>query len=167
MTSQREAAAGIRVGDMEFDHPDMIRARRLWAEALTRGHLADGDADLVRYMHVVSIRDRLAADLINPYAWEDPEYSGIFLGDVDPALIDLKRLKVATELCIGLLLLTEEGDHAPMIMIMAFIQWMLGSNDLARQGASLALAADPGYELAQLMLMIVARGIQPAYMNRA
>lgn len=167
MTSQREAAAGIKVGDMEFDHPEMIRARRQWAEALTRGHLADGDVELVKYMHVVSIRDRLAADLINPYAWEDPEYSGIFLGDFDPALIDVKRMKTATELCIGLLLQTEDSDHAPMIMIMAFIQWMLGSNDLARQGAVLALVAHPGYELAQLMLMIIARGIQPAYMSRA
>lgn len=166
MGALRDSAVGIDVGDLEFDHAEMIKARRLWADALNRGSLQEGDVELVKYLHVDAIRDRLAADLFNPYAWDEPEYSGIFLGEFDQALIDIKRLRVATELCIELINRSDQDEHAPIIMIMSFIQWMLGQNDLAFQGTQLALAAHPGYSLALMMQMLLMRGIKPGWMRR-
>jgi hypothetical protein len=167
MGALRDSAVGIDVGDLEFDHAEMVKARRLWADALNRGSLQEGDVELVKYLHVDAIRDRLAADLFNPWAWEEPEYSNVFLGDFDQALIDIKRLRVATELCIGLINSSDHDEHAPIIMLMTFMQWMLGQNDLAWQGTMLALAAQPGYSLAQMMQMLIMRGIRPRWMSRS
>lgn len=162
----REAAASIVVGDMEFDNPIMIRARRMWADALERGRLQDGDDELVKFMQVDPIRDRLAADVVNPYAWDEAEYAAVFLGEVDAENLKVGRLRRATELCIALIELSTEDETAPMIMIMSYIQWLMGQNDLARQGAMLALQSRPDYVLAAIMLSFIQNGIAPRWMSR-
>lgn len=162
MTTAQDEARGITVGPYEFDHPQMIRARRLWADLLRReGTLAEGDMELIKFFHVENIRDRLMADVINPYAWDEPEYSALFRGAVRPDAEMIDRMKAATVACRDLSALSETADHPPMLLISAMCQWLVLNHALAAMGAQIALQIDPEYQLAKLMLTMTTRGLEP------
>ena len=162
MTAAQDEARGISVGPLEFDHPQMIRARRLWAEVLRRdGALVEGDLELVKFMQVEAIRDRLMADVIDPYAWDDDEYSAVFRGAVRPDADMVNRMKAATQACRNLSELSETADHPPMLMVCAMCQWMVLNAALAGMGAKIALEIDPEYQIAKLLLTMVAKGLEP------
>ena len=167
MTAAQDVANTLSVGAYEFDHPQMIRARRLWADLLARGgELSPGDEELVTYMHVDAIRDRLMADVINPYAWDQEEYDDLFRGALQPDAEMLKRMKAATIACQQLSREVEEADQPPMLMITAMCQWLTINTDVALMGAKIALKIDPEFRLAQLMVTMIQRGLQPAWLTR-
>ena len=162
MTAAQDAARGINVGPMEFDHPQMIRARRLWADLLMRdGTLEEGDLELVKFLQHDHIRDRLMADVINPYAWDEKEYHAIFRGSIRPDGDMVRRMQSATQACRNLSELSETLDHPPMLMICAMCQWLVLNGTLAGMGAKIALDINPNYDLAKLMLTMVTRGLEP------
>jgi hypothetical protein len=165
-TANQLKAKTIVVGEMQFDHADMIKARSMWAEALREGKVSPEAVDqLVVYFHVDTIRDRLLADVINPYAWDEAEYRNLFLGYVDTDFVQIGRMRTATEVAIQIIEATSPEDNAPLIMMMSFIQWFLGQNDLAMQGTYLALAAQPGYAIAELMQKIIIHNVRPGWMQ--
>lgn len=162
MTAAQDEARGISVGPMEFDHPQMIRARRLWADLLRRdGTLVEGDLELVKFLQHDHIRDRLMADVVDPYALEEKDYNAIFRGSVRPDDAMVIRMKAATQACRNLSELSETLDHPPMLMISAMCQWLVLNGQLAGMGAKIALEINPEYELARLMLSMVVRGLDP------
>lgn len=162
MTTAQDEARGITVGPYEFDHPQMIRARRLWAELLRRnGELVEGDVELVKFFHVENIRDRLMADVIDPWALDQKEYNALFRGSVQPDAPMVGRMRAATQACRNLSELSETKDHPPMLLISAMCQWLTLNLALAAFGAKIALEIDPSYELAKLMLTMTSRGLQP------
>lgn len=162
MTAAQDEARGITVGPYEFDHPQMIRARRLWAELLRRdGVVQEGDVELVKFLQVENIRDRLMADVINPYAWDEAEYNALFRGVLQPDGPMIDRMKAATQSCRSLSELSETADHPPMLLISAMCQWLTLNLALAAFGAKIALEIDPDYQLAKLMLTMTSRGLQP------
>lgn len=166
MTAAQDEARAIVVGTMEFDHPHMIRARRMWAEVIRRkGVLAEGDEELVKYFQVHSIRDRLMADVVDPYVWDRDEYFAVFRGGVTPTVDMLIRMKHATEACRNLSQLAAEADLPPMLMVSSMIQWLVCNSGMARDGARIALRIDPQFELAQLMITLTDRGIQPDWIK--
>lgn len=163
-TANQLKAKNIKVGELQFDHADMIKARSLWAEALREGKVSpEAVEQLVVYFHVDTIRDRLLADVINPYVWDEAEYRNLFLGYVDTDVVQIPRMRRATEVAIQIIDATSPEDNAPLIMMMSFIQWFLGQNDLAYQGTLLALAAQPGYQIAELMQKIIMFGVKPGW----
>lgn len=169
MTEAQERARDLpSIDGHQFDHPYMIRARRMWAELIARGgQLAEGDTELLMYFHVPAIRDRLMADVIDPYAWDEPYYSSLFMGAATPTDGMVARMKAATRACQNL---TEFGggekdDWVPLLMISSMIQWLVGNTNLAITGTQIALKLDPEYELAGMMLQIFVRGIQPRWMT--
>lgn len=165
-TANQLKAKDIRVGEMQFDHADMIKARSMWAEALREGKVSPEAVDqLVVYFHVDTIRDRLLADVINPYAWDEAEYRNLFLGYVDTSVVEIARMRRATEVAIQIIEKTSPEDNAPLIMVMSYIQWFLGQNDLAMQGTYLALAAQPDYQIAKLMQRIIMHNVRPGWMQ--
>ena len=162
MTAAQDAARGIDVGPLQFDHPQMIRARRLWADVLRRdGALEEGDLELVKFMQHDHIRDRLMADVIDPWALDEKDYNAIFRGANKPDAAMVRRMKAATEACRNLSELSETADHPPMLMISAMCQWLVLNGPLAGMGAKIALNIDPEYQLARLMLSMVSRGLDP------
>lgn len=166
MTEAQEKARGIIVGDFEFDHPEMIRARRMWAELLRRGgELEPGDEELVKFFYVESIRDRLMADIINPYAWDEAEYMDLFRGALQPDADMIDRMKAATQACRNLSEVTPTADHPPMLLITAMCQWLTLNLALAGTGAAIALKIDPDYQLAHLMLKMAKSGLKPDWAN--
>lgn len=165
-TANQLKAKTIQVGDMQFDHADMVKARSMWAQALREGKVSPEAVDqLVVYFHVDTIRDRLLADVINPYAWDEAEYRNLFLGYVNTDDVPITRLKTATEVAIQIIEASKKEDQAPLIMIMSFIQWFLGQNDLAWQGAVLALQSHPGYAVAELMQRVILHNVRPGWMQ--
>ena len=167
MTTAQDEARGINVGPLEFDHPQMIRARRLWADLLRReGVLEEGDLELVMFMQHDHIRDRLMADVVNPYAWDEEDYNAIFRGGVKPDGEMVSRMRAATEACRNLSELSETLDHPPMLMICAMCQWLVLNASIAGMGAKIALEINPEYHLARLMLSMVTRGLNPDWALR-
>lgn len=167
MTTAQDQARGVRVGPYEFDHPKMIEARRLWAELLRRdGELAPGDEELAVYMHIDPIRDRLVADVLNPYAWDKEEYDDLFRGGLEPDGAMIDRMIAATKACRNLGAITPEEDHAPQLMIAAMFQWYTLNPEVAAVGARLALRIDPACEVASLLISMAATGIRPKWAQR-
>ena len=168
MTTAQDEARGINVGPLEFDHPQMIRARRLWAGVLNRnGALEEGDLELVKFFQHDHIRDRLMADVINPYAWDEKDYNAIFRGSLRPDAEMINRMKAATDACRNLSELSETADHPPMLMVCAMCQWLVLNAPIAGMGAQIALEIDPEYHLARLMLTMVTRGLEPDWALRS
>jgi len=162
MSTAQDEARGIKVGPYEFDNPQMIKARRLWADLLRRdGELEEGDMELIKFFHVENIRDRLMADIINPYAWDEAEYNALFRGVVRPDAAMVDRMKAATQACRNLSELSPEADHPPMLLITSMCQWLVLNLPLAQIGARIALRIDPDYHLAKLMLTMTSRGLEP------
>lgn len=167
MTTAQDEARGITVGPYEFDHPQMIRARRLWADLLRReGVLEEGDVELIKFFHVENIRDRLMADVIDPYAWDEAEYNALFRGSVPPDGEMVTRMKHATQACRNLSEVSETADHPPMLLISSMCQWLVLNLPLAAMGAQIALKIDPEYQLAKLMLTMATRGLEPDWAMR-
>jgi len=164
VTAAQDEARAVAVGAYEFDHPKMIRARRLWAELLRRdGTLAEGDLELVTYMHVETIRDRLMADVLDPWALDKGDYDDLFRGAIRPDAEMIQRMHAATMACRNLSELTPEGDHPPLLLIVAMCQWLTLNAHVAKMGASIALTIDPEFRLAQLMVTMVDRGLVPKW----
>lgn len=169
MTTAQDEARRIRLASpMEFDNPHMIKARRLWAGVLERnGELADGDLELVKYFQVDFIRDRLMADVINPYVWDEAEYYDLFRGSEAPTPTMIDRMKAATLACRNLSELSEVEDHPPMLMLSTMMQWLVLNPGLALQGAQIALRIAPEYQIAQLMIQMIQGGVQPRWLTDA
>lgn len=168
MTKAKELARELDIDGHQFDHPQMIRARRMWADLIARGgELAEGDNELLKFFHVPAIRDRLMADVIDPYAWDEPYYSSLFLGAATPTDEMVARMKAATKACQNLTEFGggETGDFAPLLMISSMIQWLVGNTPLAITGTQLALTFEPNYDVGLLMLQIFTYGVQPRWMT--
>jgi hypothetical protein len=164
MTTAQDEARGIKVGPYEFDHPQMIKARRLWAEAIDRGGvLIEADQELVKFLQVEPIRDRLMADIVNPYAWDADEYGLVFRGAHRPDADMVDRMKAATMICRDLSAMSPVEDHPPMLMISCMCQWLVGNSDLAAAGAAICLSIAPLYDLARLMKTMTDRHIPPLW----
>ena len=165
-TANQLKAKNIKVGELEFDHADMIKARSMWAQVLREGKVSPEAVDqLVVYFHVDTIRDRLLADVINPYVWDEAEYRNLFLGYVDKDSVKIERLRTCAEVAAQIIQQTVPEDNAPLIMVLSFIQWFLGENNLALQGTYLALQAQPGYQIAELMQKIILFNVRPGWMQ--
>jgi hypothetical protein len=79
---------------------------------------------------------------------------GVFLTRPDWARVD-----TAQEVAFELMKATPEGQRAPMLCMIGWLEWLKGKSSFAARYFKLALEDVTGYRLAELMAELVTRGL--------
>ncbi|MBU8869215.1 DUF4192 domain-containing protein [Paenarthrobacter aromaticivorans] len=100
-------------------------------------------------------RDHLMVDIIT----NAPEqFTSVLLG-VFVTRPDWTRVDTAQELAFELMKATPEGQRAPMLCMIGWLEWLKGKSSFAARYFKLALDDVEGYRLAELLTELVERGL--------
>ncbi|WP_211880030.1 DUF4192 domain-containing protein [Pseudarthrobacter albicanus] len=152
-------------------HPDdLARARALWAQILDNPAALTGPTarQLAAAFQHKMIRDYLMADVITPARdfTGTPRFDDILLGHL-PARPDWARVDRAQELGFELMKATPEGQRAPLLSLIGWLDWLKGKASFAARYFKLATEDVTGFRLAVLLAELVNRGlIAPVAANK-
>ena len=85
-------------------------------------------------------------------------FTAVMLG-VFPARPDWARVDIAQEVAFELMKVTPEGQRAPMLCLIGWLEWLKGKSSFAARYFKLALDDDTDYRLAGLLAELVNRGL--------
>ena len=102
-----------------------------------------------------TIRDYLMGDIIT-HAPE--QFTSVMLG-VFLTRPDWARVDTAQEVAFELMKATPEGQRAPMLCLIGWLEWLKGKSSFAARYFKLALDDVAGYRLAELLAELVNRGL--------
>lgn len=124
-------------------------ARRAWVNALEGPGMPDHETarKLAAWFQDPYVRDFLLADTITT---NNGVIIDIILGKFD-GRPDWKRVDHADALAFELMKAVPEGQRAPMLTLMGWLQWLKGSGTHAERYLKLAVEDVPGYRFAELL----------------
>ncbi|SDL60116.1 protein of unknown function [Arthrobacter sp. ov407] len=100
-------------------------------------------------------RDYLMTDVITS---APDQFTSVMLG-VFPARPDWARVDTAQEVAFELMKATPEGQRAPMLCLIGWLEWLKGKSSFAARYLKLALDDVTDYRLAVLLAELVNRGV--------
>jgi hypothetical protein len=100
-------------------------------------------------------RDCLMTDVITS---APDQFTSVMLG-VFPARPDWARVDTAQEVAFELMKATPEGQRAPMLCLIGWLEWLKGKSGFAARYFKLALEDATDYRLAVLLAELVSRGL--------
>ena len=100
-------------------------------------------------------RDCLMTDVITS---APDQFMSVMLG-VFPARPDWARVDTAQEVAFELMKATSEGQRAPMLCLIGWLEWLKGKSSFAARYFKLALEDATDYRLAVLLAELVSRGL--------
>ncbi|MCY0905756.1 DUF4192 domain-containing protein [Arthrobacter sp. H14-L1] len=145
------------VDALDFGAPAMIEARAVWTDALGTVPDTATACQLVAYLQNVGLRDRVIADFINT---DDEEYAAVLIGETSTCPT-WARVDQGEALLVELLAHTPGRFRAPLYTMLGHLSWYKGRSSTAVQYLDKALAAVPGYRLADLLKEMIDRGFLP------
>lgn len=143
------------LNDLEFDHQKMRDARAEWNEALGEDVDEAAACELVAYLHIKSIRDRLMADAIS--AADDELMFGKILTGRYEGRPDWSRVDATEDLLIKVLAYTPIEDRAPLFCFLGWLCWYRGSSSVAIAYFTKAVDVDGQHRLSRLLREMVGR----------
>ncbi|MFJ7751840.1 DUF4192 domain-containing protein [Arthrobacter sp. NPDC097144] len=153
-----EAAARLEVRNpVDFTEPAMCEARSAWYEAVGTQPDEEATIQLVSYLQVKALRDRIMADMINP-AEDEGIYRAVFMGQ-HPERPDWSRVDACEVLLVQLLACTPTADRAPLFSALGWLAWYKGQGSLAADYLAKAMESEPGYRLAELLDEMLRTGL--------
>ena len=102
-----------------------------------------------------TLRDCLMADVITS---APDQFTAVILG-VFPTRPDWARVDTAQEVAFELMKATPEGQRAPMLCLIGWLEWLKGKSSYAARYFKLALEDTTDYRLAVLLAELVNRGL--------
>ncbi|MGX5717490.1 DUF4192 domain-containing protein [Arthrobacter sp. MAHUQ-56] len=150
----REAIAAHRADGWP---EDLEASRAAWAKVLNdpkslTTHTAHQLAGALQHP---TIRDFMMSDIV-PHAPE--QFTSVMLG-VFLSRPDWARVDTAQEVAFELMKATPEGQRAPMLCLIGWLEWLKGRSSFAARYFKLALEDVAGYRLADLLGELVNRGL--------
>lgn len=141
--------------------PVMVRARQEWAAALGTEPEEKEALRLLSHLTSKHIRDRVIADTIN-----DSDDMGDLRSTLIGGVTDVPwaRVDQMEALCLHLLHFAPGGYRANLLSCLGWLQWYKGRASYAAAYLDLALKAEPGHRLAELLrqLMFLGNVAEPA-----
>jgi hypothetical protein len=156
-TGDKAAAAAIAAHKPEGWPEDLEACRAKWAEVLEDpGSLTTQTAhELAGALQHPTIRDYMMGDVIT-HAPE--QFTSVMLG-VFLTRPDWARVDTAQEVAFELMKATPEGQRAPMLCLIGWLEWLKGKSSFAARYFKLASEDVTGYRLAELLAELVNRGL--------
>ena len=150
----REAIAAYRPDEW----PEALEdSRDAWAQVL--GNPATLTArtaqELAAAFQRPTTRDYLMTDAITSAL---DQFTSVLLG-VFPTRPDWTRVDTAQEVAFELMKATPEGQRAPMLCLIGWLEWLKGKSNFAARYFKLALEDVTDYRLAVLLAELVNRGV--------
>ncbi|MFK4637189.1 DUF4192 domain-containing protein [Paenarthrobacter histidinolovorans] len=136
---------------------DTDERRAQWAELLQnpKALTKESALELAGALQHPSTRDHLMADIItNAPEQFTSVLLGVFLGRPDWSRVD-----TAQELAFELMKVTPEGQRAPMLCMIGWLEWLKGKSSFAARYFKLALEDVKGFRLAELLAELVEHGL--------
>ncbi|MFC4398289.1 DUF4192 domain-containing protein [Arthrobacter sedimenti] len=136
---------------------DLEESRAAWAKVLDdpKSLTTETAHQLAGALQHPTIRDYMMADIF-PHAPE--QFTSVMLG-VFLARPDWTRVDTAQEVAFELMKTTPEGQRAPMLCLIGWLEWLKGKSSFAARYFKLALDDVAGYRLAELLVELVNRGL--------
>lgn len=144
---------------LDFGHHAMCTARALWNEAIGEDTTEAAACELVSYLLIKTIRDRIMADAISA-ADDETTYQQVVTGRYE-GQPDWSRVEATEELLVKVVAYTPTEDRAPLFSFLGWLRWYRGSASVAAAYFDKAIETDPQYRPARLMREMVNRGILP------
>ncbi|WP_285320715.1 DUF4192 domain-containing protein [Pseudarthrobacter sp. lyk4-40-TYG-27] len=150
----REAIAGHKHDGWP---EDLEASRAAWAEVLKdpKSLTTETAHQLAGALQHPTIRDYMMSDIV-PHAPE--QFTSVMLG-VFLSRPDWGRVDTAQEVAFELMKATPEGQRAPMLCLIGWLEWLKGQSSFAARYFKLALEDVAGYRLAELLGELVNRGL--------
>ncbi|MHA7241493.1 DUF4192 domain-containing protein [Arthrobacter sp. TMS1-12-1] len=145
--------------DLEFDHQKMCDARAEWNEALGEDIDERAACELVCYLNIKSIRERLMADAIGA-ADDEPTFQKVLIGQYE-GRPDWSRVEATEDLLIKILAYTPIEDRAALFCFLGWLSWYRGSSSVAIAYFTKALDIDGQHRLSRLLRELVSRSYVP------
>jgi hypothetical protein len=156
-TGDKAAAAAIAAHKPDGWPEDLEASRAKWAEVLEnpKSLTTQTAHEMAGALQHPTIRDYLMADVIT-HAPE--QFTSVMLG-VFLTRPDWTRVDTAQEVAFELMKATPEGQRAPMLCLIGWLEWLKGKSSFAARYFKLALEDVTGYRLAELLAELVNRGL--------
>ncbi|MEJ1180517.1 MULTISPECIES: DUF4192 domain-containing protein [unclassified Pseudarthrobacter] len=138
--------------------PEDLEARRAkWAEVLDNPKTLTTQTaqELAGAFQHPTIRDYMMGDIITH---APDQFTSVMLG-VFPTRPDWARVDTAQEVAFELMKATPEGQRAPMLCLIGWLEWLKGKSSFAARYFKLALEDVAEYRLAELFAELVNRGL--------
>lgn len=136
---------------------DLEGSRALW-DGILNGPVtltAENARELAAAFQHPTVRDYLLADVITP---APDQFTSVILG-VLKGRPDWARVDRAQELAFELMKTTPEGQRAPMLCLIGWLDWLKGKSSFAARYLKLATDDVPGFRLASLLAELINRGL--------
>lgn len=136
---------------------DLEASRTAWAKVLDdpKSLTMETAHQLAGALQHPTIRDYMMGDIV-PHAPE--QFTSVMLG-VFLARPDWARVDTAQEVAFELIKTTPEGQRAPMLCLIGWLEWLKGKSSFAARYFKLALDDVAEYRLAELLAELVNRGL--------
>ncbi|MCC3270456.1 DUF4192 domain-containing protein [Arthrobacter gengyunqii] len=144
-------------GKKQRGRGQLLDHRAAWYEAVGTQPDEAATIQLVSYLQVKALRDRIMADMINP-AEDEGTYRAVFMGQ-HPERPDWSRVDACEVLLVQLLAYTPAADRAPLFSALGWLAWYKGKGSLAAAYLAKALESEPGYRLAELLDEMLRTGL--------
>lgn len=155
----------------DLTSPIMVTARVAWEHAMTGVELTRAQSrQLLVYLGIDVLRDRLIADVINPDAATQQDMDDVFLGKIGSPPPQA-RIHAAAQLIARLAehydnKIDSIKDTAPALAILAWMVWMQGGQtENVKEALIMGAAVDPSYELTTLLFgLIIVKERKPRWL---
>ncbi|UNK47844.1 DUF4192 domain-containing protein [Arthrobacter sulfonylureivorans] len=156
-TGDEAARAAIAAHQPDVWPDDLEASRAAWAKVLENPKsLTTRTAhQLAGALQHPAVRDYLMGDIITDDA---DQFTSVMLG-VFGSRPDWARVDTAQEVAFELMKATPEGQRAPMLCLIGWLEWLKGKSSFADRYFKLALQDVAGYRLAELLAELVNRGL--------
>ena len=136
---------------------DLEASRAAWAKVLDdpKSLTTQTAHQLAGALQHPTIRDYMMGDIITH---APDQFTSVMLG-VFLTRPDWARVDTAQEVAFELMKATPEGQRAPMLCLMGWLEWLRGKSSFAARYFKLALEDVDGYRLAELLGELVNRGL--------
>ncbi|MEV7574336.1 DUF4192 domain-containing protein [Pseudarthrobacter sp. NPDC089323] len=156
-TGDAAACAAIAAHRTDGWPEDIDTSRATWAKVLDdpKNLTTETARELAGALQHPTIRDFMMGDIF-PHAPE--QFTSVMLG-VFLARPDWARVDTAQEVAFELMKATPEGQRAPMLCLIGWLEWLKGKSSFAARYFKLALEDVAEYRLAELLGELVGRGL--------
>ena len=136
---------------------DLEASRAAWAKVLDdpKSLTTQTAHQLAGALQHPTIRDYMMGDIITH---APDQFTSVMLG-VFITRPDWARVDTAQEVAFELMKATPEGQRAPMLSLIGWLEWLKGKSSFAARYFKLALEDAEGYRFAELMTDLVSRGL--------
>jgi hypothetical protein len=136
---------------------DLEVSRATWAKVLDdpKSLTTETAHELAGALQHPTVRDYMMGDIITH---TPDQFTSVLLG-VFLTRPDWARVDTAQEVAFELMKATPEGQRAPMLCLIGWLEWLKGKSSFAARYFKLALEDVDGYRLAELLAELVNRGL--------